>query len=133
MNEDTRKQRSDTDGRDERGSFGPGNPGRPRGARDRVSAAAEAIIDDAIGDVVEKCVEMAKEGNTACISAILPRPLPDEACKGRLEVTFDSRIRDLELQSERTCSFVQDSQLRFGVRIVRVHERADYHQRCCIG
>jgi hypothetical protein len=76
MNEDTRKERSDTDARDERGRFGPGNPGKPRGARNRASIAAEAIIDDAIGDVVEKCVEMAMEGNTACISAILKLRIP---------------------------------------------------------
>ena len=76
MDEDNRKERSDTDARDERGRFGPGNPGRPRGARNRVTAAAEAIIDDALGNVVKKCVEMAMEGNTTCISAVLKLRIP---------------------------------------------------------
>jgi hypothetical protein len=51
MTEDVRKERSNTDGRDDKGRFGPGNPGRPRGARSRVHAAAESILDDSIGEV----------------------------------------------------------------------------------
>jgi hypothetical protein len=76
MAESNRKIRSDTDRRDDKGRFGAGNPGKPRGARNRVSAAAEAIIDDSIGDVTKKCVELAKEGNTACILAVLKLRIP---------------------------------------------------------
>jgi hypothetical protein len=71
MNEDIRKERSVTELRDERGRFGPGNPGRPRGARNRVTAAAEAIIDDAIGDVAQKAVDLALAGDVGCIRAVL--------------------------------------------------------------
>jgi hypothetical protein len=76
MNEDTRKERSIAELRDERGRFGPGNPGRPRGARNRVTAAAEAIINDAIGDVAQKAVELALAGDVGCIRAVLRLRLP---------------------------------------------------------
>jgi hypothetical protein len=76
MNEDARKERSLTEPRDERGRFGPGNSGRPRGARNRVTAAAEAIIDDAIGDVAQKAVELALAGDVGCIRAVLRLRLP---------------------------------------------------------
>src|SRR5438552_722969 len=79
MTEDNGKIRSNTD-RDDQGRFGTGNPGRPRGARNRVNAAAEAIIDDGLGEVAKKCVEMAKEGNTACILALLRLRIPALLC-----------------------------------------------------
>jgi len=49
MTEDIRKERSNTDGRDDKGRFATGNPGRPRGARNRVNPVAEAILDDGLG------------------------------------------------------------------------------------
>jgi hypothetical protein len=76
MTEDIRKERSNTDGRDDKGRFGPGNPGRPRGARNRVNEAAEAIIENHLGEVAEKCIQLALEGNTACILALLKLRIP---------------------------------------------------------
>lgn len=76
MEEITRKLRPNTDARDELGRFGAGNPGRPRGARNRVSAVAEAIIDDAIGDIARKAVELARSGDVGCIRAMLRLRLP---------------------------------------------------------
>jgi hypothetical protein len=62
MEEDDRKERPDADGRDDKGRFAPGNPGRPTGARNRITAAAEAVLDDALGEVAKKCIQMANEG-----------------------------------------------------------------------
>ena len=76
MNEDSRKERSNTDGRDGSGRFAAGNPGKPRGTRNRMSAAAEAIVDDGVGDVAQKCVEMAKAGDVGCIRALLRLRIP---------------------------------------------------------
>jgi hypothetical protein len=76
MTEDSRKIRSNTDGRDDRGRFGTGNPGRPRGARNRVNAVAEAIIEDNLGEVAEKCVQLAKEGSVPCVLALLRLRIP---------------------------------------------------------
>jgi hypothetical protein len=53
-----------------------GNPGRPRGARNRATVAAERILDDGIGAVAEKCIELAKEGNMTAISAVLRLRIP---------------------------------------------------------
>jgi hypothetical protein len=76
MGEDSRKERPDTDGRDGKGRFAPGNSGRPPGARNRVTAAAEAVLDDGLGEVAQKCLDLAKEGNTACILALLKMRIP---------------------------------------------------------
>jgi hypothetical protein len=76
MSEDTRNIRRDTDGRDDKGRFGTGNPGRPRGARNRASVVAGSIIDDNLGEIVEKCIQLAKEGDRQCILALLKLRIP---------------------------------------------------------
>jgi hypothetical protein len=76
MNDNSRKERPNADTRDDKGRFGPGNPGRPRGARNRATVAAERILDDGIGAVAEKCIELAKEGNMTAISAVLRLRIP---------------------------------------------------------
>jgi hypothetical protein len=78
MNDDSRKERAISDARDDKGRFGPGNPGRPRGARNRATVAAERILDDGIGAVAEKCIELAKEGNMAAITAVLRLRIPPQ-------------------------------------------------------
>jgi hypothetical protein len=88
MNDDIRKERSVTEPRDGRGRFSPRNPGRPRGVRNRVTAAAEAIIDDAIGDVAQRAVELAL------------RP-SDRANRGRQPGTSLKRDRPLSLNRKR--------------------------------
>jgi len=46
MAEGNRKIRSDTDRRDDKGRFGAGNPGRPRGSKNRTTAIAQALLAD---------------------------------------------------------------------------------------
>jgi len=76
MTEDNRKIRPKTDGRDDQGRFGAGNPGRPRGARNRANVVAGSIIDDSIGEIAEKCVQLAKEGDRQCLLALLRLRIP---------------------------------------------------------
>jgi hypothetical protein len=76
MTEDTRKERSNTDKRDDKGRFGPGNPGRPRGARNRATVVASTIIDDNLGEIAERCVQLAKDGDRQCILALLKLRIP---------------------------------------------------------
>jgi len=70
------KERPVTEGRDEKGRFSPNNPGRPKGARNRVTAAAQAVLDDGLGEVAKKCVALALEGNVPCILALMKLRIP---------------------------------------------------------
>jgi hypothetical protein len=95
MQGDNGKERSDTDGRDGRGRFTPGNSGRPPGARNRVTAAAEAVLDDGLGEVAQKRLDLAKEGNTACILAVLKRiPVRHPAGQESVELPQITRPQD---------------------------------------
>jgi Family of unknown function (DUF5681) len=54
-----------------------GNPaGRPVGARNRVTEMAEALLDGQADALVNKCVELALEGNPAAIKLCLERIVP---------------------------------------------------------
>jgi hypothetical protein len=57
MREKTRSTRS--------GPFGAGNPGRPKGSRNRASALLDAIADGELQAIVEKVVAKAKDGDLA--------------------------------------------------------------------
>lgn len=57
-----RKNGSKTDARDKRGRFGPGNPGRPAGARNRATAVAAVLLDGEAGALARKAVELALSG-----------------------------------------------------------------------
>jgi hypothetical protein len=56
-----------------------GNPaGRPRGARNRRSLAAESMFDRDGPEIIEQLIKLAKEGDIAairlCVDRICPRP-----------------------------------------------------------
>jgi hypothetical protein len=56
-----------------------GNPaGRPRGARDKRTLAAESMFDRDAADIIEKVTELAKAGDVTairlCLDRIYPRP-----------------------------------------------------------
>lgn len=56
--------------------FAKGNPGRPRGTRDRRAAFAEALMLDDVEGVVTTLLAAAKAGDTAAAKLILDRVLP---------------------------------------------------------
>ncbi|GJE42421.1 DUF5681 domain-containing protein [Methylobacterium soli] len=56
--------------------FKPGNPGRPRGARNRSTLALEALLDGEAGEITRKAIELAKEGDITAIRLCLDRIAP---------------------------------------------------------
>ena len=54
-----------------------GNPaGRPKGARNKITVAIEALIDAASTDIANKAIELAKAGDATMIRALLDRAAP---------------------------------------------------------
>lgn len=58
------------------GAFQPGNPGRPKGARNKVTRAAEALLDGEAEALTRKAIELALEGDTIALRLCLERILP---------------------------------------------------------
>ena len=56
--------------------FKPGNPGRPRGARNRSTLALEALLDGEAEAITRKAIALAKEGDIAAIRLCLDRITP---------------------------------------------------------
>ena len=61
--------------------FQNGNPGRPKGARNRTTQMIESLFQDEAEDVSRKAVELAKLGRIDAIKLVLDRACP--ARKGR--------------------------------------------------
>src|SRR3954447_12037243 len=61
------------------GTFRPGNPGRPAGARNRATLAAMALLEGEAEALTRRCVELALAGDTTAMRMCLERLLP----KGR--------------------------------------------------
>lgn len=59
------------DGRDSAGRFGPGNPGRPKGARNVVSAVLDQIADGHADTILAAVIKAAEEGDPRCAELIL--------------------------------------------------------------
>ncbi len=71
-----RKNGSTTGGRRPDGTFGPGNPGRPKGARHRATIAAQTLLDGEAEALSRKAVELALEGDTTAQRLCLERIAP---------------------------------------------------------
>ena len=63
-------------GRDPKGRFGPGNPGKPKGTRHRTTQAVEALLDGEAEVLTRKAVELALEGDTTALRLCLERIAP---------------------------------------------------------
>jgi ApbE superfamily uncharacterized protein (UPF0280 family) len=70
----------DTDAKQKRGRFKPGetgNPnGRPKGSRNRVTVAVEKLLEADAENIAKVAVEFAKGGDTTLIKAVLDRIAP---------------------------------------------------------
>lgn len=75
MTED-RNNGSTTDGRNPDGTFAPGNPGRPKGARHKTSLAVEELLDGEAEALTRKAIELAKGGDMAALRLCLERIAP---------------------------------------------------------
>ncbi len=56
--------------------FEPGNPGRPKGARNKTTLAVEALLDGEAELLARKAVEMALNGDTTAMRLCLERICP---------------------------------------------------------
>ncbi len=71
-----RKNGGDTVGRTAAGTFAKGNAGRPKGARNRATVAAETLLDREAEALTRKAVELALEGDGVALRLCLDRLLP---------------------------------------------------------
>ena len=60
------------------GTFQYGNPGRPRGARNKSTLAAMALLEGEAEALTRKAVELALGGDTVALKLVLDRILPRE-------------------------------------------------------
>ena len=72
MTDEPRKNERKTRGR----PFGPGNPGRPKGARHKATILAERLMQDDAEDVVKAVVKAAKGGDMTAARLVLDRIAP---------------------------------------------------------
>ncbi|WP_243611636.1 DUF5681 domain-containing protein [Shimia aestuarii] len=61
---------------DERGKFAPGNPGKPKGTRHKVTRAVEDLLGSQTGALTQKAVDLALEGDTAALRLCMERIAP---------------------------------------------------------
>jgi hypothetical protein len=60
------------------GTFQRGNPGRPKGARNKATLAAMALLEGEAEALARKAVELALAGDTVALRLVLDRLLPRE-------------------------------------------------------
>ena len=72
MTEQPRKYVPQTRGR----PFEPGNPGRPKGSRNKATLAMEALLDGEHDVLTRKAIDLAKRGDIAALRLCLERLLP---------------------------------------------------------
>ena len=63
-------------GRNTDGTFGPGNPGKPKGARHRATQAALALLEGEAEALTRKAVEAALAGDVSALRLCLDRIAP---------------------------------------------------------
>ena len=56
--------------------FEPGNPGRPKGARNKATLAAEALLDGEAETLTRKAIELALSGDIQALRICLERIIP---------------------------------------------------------
>ncbi len=65
-----------TTGRNADGTFSPGNPGRPQGARHKVTRAVEELLAGEADALTRKAIDMALEGDSVAMRLCLERIAP---------------------------------------------------------
>lgn len=71
-----RNSGSNTDERNVDGTFAKGNPGKPHGSRHKATQAVQGLLDDATGQLTQKAIDMALEGDTTALRLCLERICP---------------------------------------------------------
>lgn len=93
-------------GRNANGTFGPGNPGKPRGARHKATQAALALLDDDAEALTRQAVNMALEGDTTALRLCLERIAPP---RRDAPVTFDLPRMETTLDAAHAAGAVLDA------------------------
>lgn len=70
------RKNGENTGRRDDGTFAPGNPGKPRGARHRATLAVEGLLDGEAEALTRKAVELAFSGDTTALRLCLDRICP---------------------------------------------------------
>jgi hypothetical protein len=71
-----RKNGSKTDGRNVDGTFAEGNPGRPKGARHKVSLAVEQMLEGQQEQLTQAAIDKALEGDVTALRLCIDRIAP---------------------------------------------------------
>lgn len=129
-----------TTGRRSNGRFAEGNPGRPKGARHKVTLAIEALLDGEAERLTKKLVSVAKGGDVAALRIVFDRIAPPR--KGRLLALPDlpavSSVADVPTALAAILAAVADGEMTTeeatdiaGVldRYTKAAESADLEQR----
>jgi len=86
-------------GRDEKGRFGPGNPGKPKGSRHALGEAfVKALHDDFVKHGVETIAKVREEKPDAyvkVVASLLPKEFKIETVSELTDEQLDARIRQL--------------------------------------
>ncbi len=65
-----------TVGRGPRGYYASGNPGRPKGSKNKTTVITEALLDGEAKKLTRKCIELALAGDTTALKLCMERILP---------------------------------------------------------
>jgi hypothetical protein len=76
MSGTNRKNGTNTGDRDDAGKFTEGNPGRPKGARHKVTRAVEALLEGQSEQLTQVAINKALEGDTTALRLCLERIAP---------------------------------------------------------
>jgi hypothetical protein len=76
MAKDIGKNREATVGRGPRGYYASGNPGRPKGSKNKTTVIAEALLDGEAKKLTRKCIDLALAGDTTALKLCMERILP---------------------------------------------------------
>src|SRR5688572_25188637 len=90
-------------GRTPDGRFGPGNPGKPQGARRKLTLAMEEILARAALPMVERAVALAREGQIGALKLCLDRLSPPRKDS---PVEFDLPVIDGAEDAQRASTFI---------------------------
>ena len=72
----SRNSGKNAEGRNPDGTFAPGNPGKPKGTRHRVTKAVEDLLSKDVEHLTQKAIDMALEGDTTALRLCLERVAP---------------------------------------------------------
>src|SRR4051812_18157606 len=94
------------------GTFRPGNPGRPLGARNKATLAALTLLGGEAEALTRRCVALALAGDTTALRLCLERLLPKSRAV-RLQLPMRT-LADLDAATGTVSSAVADSTVALG-------------------